>query len=62
MKKHDGWFSVSAEKSRSPSASASMTSPQGSNGEVIEADANGILDFAVPTADEPSCFFKIVAE
>ena len=31
-------------------------------GEVIEAGANGILDFVVPTADEPSCFFKIVAE
>lgn len=40
----------------------SLTTPFEPYGDVIEADANGILDFVVPTADEPSCFFKIVAE
>ena len=40
----------------------SLTAPFEPYGEVIEADANGILDFVVPTADEPSCFFKIVTE
>ena len=40
----------------------SLAAPFEPYGDVIEADANGILDFVVPTADEPSCFFKIVAE
>jgi hypothetical protein len=40
----------------------SLTAPFEPYGDVIEAGANGILDFVVPTADEPSCFFKIVAE
>ena len=40
----------------------SLTVPFEPYGDVIEADANGILDFVVPTADEPSCFFKIVTE
>ncbi len=40
----------------------SLTAPFEPYGDVIEADANGILDFVVPTADEPSCFFKIVTE
>lgn len=40
----------------------SLTAPFEPYGDVIEAGANGILDFVVPTADEPSCFFKIVTE
>ena len=38
----------------------SLTTPFEPYGDVIEAGANGILDFVVPTADESSCFFKIV--
>ena len=40
----------------------SLAAPFEPYGDVIEAGANGILDFVVPTAGEPSCFFKIVAE
>ena len=40
----------------------SLSEPFVPFGDVIEATADGILGFAVPTADEPSCFFKIVAE
>ena len=40
----------------------SLTTPFEPYGDVIEAGDSGILDFVVPTADEPSCFFKIVAE
>ena len=40
----------------------SLTTPFEPYGVAIEATVDGILDFAVPTADEPSCFFKIVAE
>ena len=40
----------------------SLTTPFEPYGDVIEAGDSGILNFVVPTADEPSCFFKIVAE
>ena len=40
----------------------SLTTPFEPYGVAIEATADGLLDFAVPTADEPSCFFKIVTE
>lgn len=40
----------------------SLSEPFVPFGDVIEAGDSGILDFVVPTADEPSCFFKIVAE
>ena len=42
--------------------SESLTTPFEPYGDVIEAGDSGILNFVVPTADEPSCFFKIVAE
>ena len=37
----------------------SLSEPFVPVGEAIEATADGLLDFAVPTADVPSCFFKI---
>ena len=40
----------------------SLSEPFVPFGDVIEATADGILDFAVPTADKPSCFFKVVVE
>ena len=40
----------------------SLSEPFEPYGVAIEATVDGILDFAVPTADAPSCFFKIVTE
>ena len=40
----------------------SLSEPFEPVGDVIEATADGLLDFAVPTADKPSCFFKVVVE
>ena len=40
----------------------SLAAPFEPYGDVIEAGDSGILNFVVQTADEPSCFFKIVAE
>ena len=37
----------------------SLAAPFEPCGDVIEADADGLLDFSAETENQPSCFFKI---